>query len=136
MDEYRHTAERLQKAENVIEKYKKKLEESAELKREIKQLQETNHNLLDRNSQIEDEYRNLLAFKTLMESYKDQIAKLEAKNQILTVEKNKLEYEISQYTKKMESMEADRARDSDRIQSLEDHLQEAELGSKSTLEIV
>jgi protein HOOK3 len=130
LDEYRHTAEKLQKAENVIEKYKKKLEESAELRRELKQLQETNHNLLDRNSKIEDEYRNVLAFKTLMDSYKDQVATLETKNQALVVEKNKLEYEIGQYTKKMEVMEADRARDSDRIQSLEDHLQEAELGSK------
>jgi len=34
---YRYTAERLQKTENVIEKYKKKLEESAGLRREFKE---------------------------------------------------------------------------------------------------
>jgi hypothetical protein len=33
---YRYTAERLQKTENVVEKYKKKLEESAGLRREFK----------------------------------------------------------------------------------------------------
>jgi hypothetical protein len=33
---YRYTAERLQKTENVVEKYKKKLEESAGLRRDFK----------------------------------------------------------------------------------------------------
>ena len=33
---FRHTAERLKKSENVIEKYKKKLEDTAELRRELK----------------------------------------------------------------------------------------------------
>lgn len=36
LDEYRHTAEKLQKAENVIEKYKKKLEETIDLRRQVK----------------------------------------------------------------------------------------------------
>jgi protein HOOK3 len=36
LDESRHAAEKLQKAENVIEKYKKKLEDSSDLKRQIK----------------------------------------------------------------------------------------------------
>lgn len=36
MDEYRHAAEKLKKTENVIEKYKKKLEESADLRRQMK----------------------------------------------------------------------------------------------------
>lgn len=36
MDEYRHATERARKAENALEKYKKKLEESADLRRTIK----------------------------------------------------------------------------------------------------
>lgn len=128
LDEYRHTAEKLQKAENVIEKYKKKLEESADLRKQNKELENANHELVSRNHKIEDEYRNVLAFKTLMDSYKDQVATLETKNNELIREKNKMEYEISQYTKKIDSLEADRARDSERILSLEDHLQEAQLG--------
>lgn len=36
MDEYRHASERAKKQENVIEKYKKKLEEAAETKRMLK----------------------------------------------------------------------------------------------------
>lgn len=33
---YRHAAEKVQKIENVMEKYKKKLEESADLRRHVK----------------------------------------------------------------------------------------------------
>lgn len=128
MDEHRHTAEDLQKAENVIEKYKKKLEETADLRKQVKALEDQNHSLMDSNQKLEDDYRNVLAFKTLMDSYKDQVAMLETKNNELIREKNKIEYELAHYNKKMEVLEADKVRDSDRIQALEDHLQEAQLG--------
>lgn len=105
------------------------MEESADLRKQVKELENTNHELMGRNHKIEDEYRNVLAFKTLMDSYKDQVATLETKNNELMREKNKMEYEISQYTKKVDSLEADKARDSERILSLEDNLQEAQLGS-------
>ncbi|KAG2190096.1 hypothetical protein INT46_005088 [Mucor plumbeus] len=128
LDEHRHTAEDLQKAENVIEKYKKKLEETADLRKQVKALEDQNHSLMDSNQKLEDDYRNVLAFKTLMDSYKDQVAMLETKNNELIREKNKIEYELAHYNKKMEVLEADKVRDSDRIQALEDHLQEAQLG--------
>lgn len=128
MDEHRHAAEKLQKAENVIEKYKKKMEDTADLKRQMKLLEEQNHALVTSYQKLEEEYRKVLAFKTLMDSYKDQVANLETKNNELIREKNKMEYELTYFNKKMELMEADKARDSDRIQALEDHLQEAQLG--------
>lgn len=36
MDEYRHASDKAKKQENVIEKYKKKLEEATETKRMLK----------------------------------------------------------------------------------------------------
>ncbi|CAO3698520.1 hypothetical protein G6F70_003099 [Rhizopus microsporus] len=128
LDEYRHTAEKLQKAENVIEKYKKKLEETADLRRQVKLLEERNHALLEHSQKLEEEYGSLIAFKSLMESYKDQVAELQTQNNELIREKNRLDYELVQATKKLELMEDERLRDSDRIQLLEDHLQEAQLG--------
>lgn len=106
------------------------MEETADLRRQVKLLEDQNHNLLENNQKIEDEYRNVLAFKTLMDSYKDQVAMLETKNNELVREKNKIEYELVQQTKKNELFEADKVRDEERIQSLEDQLQEKELGSK------
>lgn len=36
IDEYRHAADKLAKAENTLEKYKKKLEEAADVRRALK----------------------------------------------------------------------------------------------------
>ncbi|CAO3677548.1 unnamed protein product [Umbelopsis ramanniana] len=130
LDEYKHAAEKLQKTENVIEKYKKKLEESADLRRQIKALEDQNVLLMERNQTIEEEYRKVLAFKTLMDSYKDQVATLETKNNELIREKNKMEYEMQHMTKRVQSLEEDKANDTEQIQLLEDRLQEIEMNGE------
>ncbi|KAI8070973.1 hypothetical protein BC940DRAFT_325455 [Gongronella butleri] len=99
--------------------------ELAHLKKDL--LEEQNHGMMERNQQIENEYRKVLAFKTLMDSYKDQVTMLETKNNELIREKNKMEYEMQQLSKKIDLLEVDRARDTDRIHTLEDSLQEAQL---------
>lgn len=93
-------------------------------------MEEQNNQLIDRNMHIEEEYRKILAFKTLMDSYKEQIASLETQNNELMREKNKIEYELRHMTKKIELLEADKVRDSDRIQVLEENLQEVQFGGK------
>ncbi|CAO3700605.1 unnamed protein product [Rhizopus stolonifer] len=133
LDEYRHTAEKLQKAENVIEKYKKKLEETVDLRRQVKMLEERNHALIEHSQKVEDEYGSLIAFKSLMESYKDQVAELQTQNKELIREKNKTEYELTMANKKLDLMDEERLRDSDRIQLLEDNLQEAQFGMGSII---
>ncbi|KAJ2964295.1 hypothetical protein NQZ79_g853 [Umbelopsis isabellina] len=120
------------KTENVIEKYKKKLEESNDLRRQIKALEDQNVQLLERNQTIEEEYRKVLAFKTLMDSYKDQVAGLETKNNELLREKNRVEYDLQHLTKKVQSLEEDKAHDTDQIQLLEDRLQEFEMNGAAT----
>ncbi|CAO3594956.1 unnamed protein product [Absidia cylindrospora] len=134
LDECRHASEKLQKAENVIEKYKKKMEDSGDLKRQIKSLDEQNHSLMERNQQIENEYGKVLVFKTLMDSYKDQVAMLETKNNELVREKNKMEYDIQQMTNRVELLEVDKARDSERISNLEDHLDDVQMGGRHIAE--
>lgn len=93
-------------------------------------LEERNYALVEDSQKAQDELRSLISFKTLMESYKDQVAELQTQNNELIREKNKVQYELTQATKKLELMEDERLRDSDRIQLLEDHLEEAQLGSR------
>lgn len=126
LDEYKHAIDKLQKTENVIEKYKKKLEEGADLRRQMKVLEDQNTELLDRNREVEGEYRKVLAFKSLMESYKEQIQTLEDKNSSLAKEKNKIEYEARLQNQQFQQIEADRTRDSEQIQLLEDKIRELE----------
>ncbi|KAF9208492.1 hypothetical protein BGZ49_008677 [Haplosporangium sp. Z 27] len=126
LDEYKHAIDKLQKTENVIEKYKKKLEEGADLRRQMKAVEDQNMELLDRNREIEEEYRKVLAFKSLMESYKEQILTLETKNSALAKEKNRIEYESRQQHQQLQQLEADRQRDGEQMQMLEDKVRELE----------
>ncbi|KAF9153147.1 hypothetical protein BGX21_001686, partial [Mortierella sp. AD011] len=126
LDEYKHAIDKLQKTENVIEKYKKKLEEGADLRRQMKVVEDQNMELLERNREIEEEYRKVLAFKSLMESYKEQILTLETKNSTLAKEKNRIEYEIQQHEQKLQQLEADRQRDGEQMQMLEEKVRELE----------
>ncbi|KAF9437139.1 hypothetical protein BGZ76_001849 [Entomortierella beljakovae] len=126
LDEYKHAIDKLQKTENVIEKYKKKLEEGADLRRQMKSVEDQNLELLERNREIEEEYRKVLAFKSLMESYKEQIVTLETKNSTLAKEVNKADYESRQQQQHLQQLEADRLRDSEQMQMLEDKVRELE----------
>ena len=88
---YRYTAERLQKTENVVEKYKKKLEESAGLRREFKvsipislalvsadgqKLEEENLALIESNSALEADLKKT-GSKGIVENTKSQLSALE-----------------------------------------------------------
>ncbi|KAG0090263.1 hypothetical protein BGZ92_003328 [Podila epicladia] len=129
LDEHKHAVERLQKTENVIEKYKKKLEEGADLRRQMKLVEEQNHDLLERNREIEEEYRKVLAFKSLMESYKEQILVLETKASALVKDKVQQEHELRKQGLQLLQLEAGRARDAEQIQVLEETVKELEFSS-------
>jgi protein HOOK3 len=88
---YRYTAERLQKTENVVEKYKKKLEESAGLRREFKvsilislalvsadgqKLEEENLALTESKAALEAELKKT-GSKGVAENTKSQLSALE-----------------------------------------------------------
>ncbi|ORE06936.1 hypothetical protein BCV72DRAFT_206441, partial [Rhizopus microsporus var. microsporus] len=133
--EIEHLKQDLQRSEDIRQEQERRLEEQSgqikELLRRVKSeslLEERNHALLEHSQKLEEEYGSLIAFKSLMESYKDQVAELQTQNNELIREKNRLDYELVQATKKLELMEDEKLRDSDRIQLLEDHLQEAQLG--------
>ncbi|KAG6332241.1 hypothetical protein ID866_6849 [Astraeus odoratus] len=127
LDEYRHAADRLQKTENVMEKYKKKLQESAELRQHVKSLEHQNADLVDMNASLEEEYRKVAAFKPLMESYKNQIAELEAKVATRTQEIETVKFELEQTRTKLRITSEERARDSEVLELYQERMRELEL---------
>ncbi|CAG8544721.1 12583_t:CDS:10, partial [Rhizophagus irregularis] len=134
LDEYRHAADKLKKTENVIEKYKKKLEEGADLRRTLKNAEQENRTLIDRNQFIEEEYNKVIKFKSLMEDYKKQIDLLQTEKTELVNQKNKFEYEYKHMRSKIESYEMAHSRDMETIHLLEDRLRELELGEPLKLD--
>ena len=82
---------------------------------------------MERNHQVEDEYRKVLAFKTLMDSYKEQVHNLENDKAEILIEKQKVDEALRRAEEKCDILEQDKARDQEQIHSLEDQLAELEL---------
>ncbi|KAA1478772.1 HOOK-domain-containing protein [Dentipellis sp. KUC8613] len=129
LDEYRHAADRLAKTENVMEKYKKKLQEGADLRQHVKSLEKQNADLVDKNASLEEEYRKVAAFKPLMESYKIQIADLEGKSATRSKEMDTLRFELEQVRTKLRITEEERAKDSETLDLYQERVRELELMS-------
>ncbi|CAK5264726.1 unnamed protein product [Mycena citricolor] len=130
VDEYRHTADRLQKQENVMEKYKKKLQESAELRQNVKALTKQNSDLVDKNAALEEEYRKVAAFKPLMESYKSQISEMESKHSARAQELDTVRFELSEVKNKLKIETSERARDAETLELYQERVRELELSSQ------
>ncbi|EGU12783.1 hypothetical protein RTG_00801 [Rhodotorula toruloides ATCC 204091] len=128
MDEYRHASEKAKKQENVIEKYKKKLEEAAETRRMVKTLEDQNADLLDKNASLEEEYQKVSAFKPLMESYKSKIDSLESKSSDLQRETDKLRLELERTREKLRVAEEERVKEGEALVLYEEKVRELEMG--------
>lgn len=129
MEEYKHASDRLQKTENVIEKYKKKLEEGADVRRQLKIVEAQNAELVDRNTAVEDEYKRVAAFKPLMDSYKGQITELETKASTLQRDLNAARYEADQVSTKLRATEEARTKEKEEMDLYQERIQELELGN-------
>ncbi|RKO91922.1 hook-related protein family, partial [Blyttiomyces helicus] len=127
LDEFRHMADKLQKSEAIIEKYKKKLEESADLRKHVKALEDENLQQGQRNAQLEEEYRRVSSFKPLMDTYKEQIGALERKNTSLAAESSAFEHQLREARLRVERFESERRTDQEHIQVLEDRVRDLEL---------
>ncbi|KAI7866471.1 hypothetical protein BDF14DRAFT_1728222 [Spinellus fusiger] len=120
--------------ENTLEKYKRKVEEMSELKRQIKALEDQNTSLLERSHQVEDEYRKVLAFKTLMDSYKEQVHQLEMGNREILKEKTRLDTELRGLSETCTYLENDRDRAIEQVQLLEEHIKEMEFSGNVVID--
>ncbi|CAE6448801.1 unnamed protein product [Rhizoctonia solani] len=129
VDEYRHAAEKLHKTENVMEKYKKKLEESADLRRTVKGLEEQNATLVDKNAALEEENRKVAAYKPLMESYKTQISDLEGKVSQRNKDIEGVRFELSQSQSRLRQVMEERAKDSEALELYQERVRELELAA-------
>lgn len=133
LHEHKHLEEKLARAEMLRDKYRKKLEESGDMKKQIKSLEEQNSQVGERLAFAEEEYRKVQAFKPMMDSYKDQVQQLTSKINQMVIEKNKLDYDIRRYQEKLTITELERQRDQDQISTLEDRMRELEFGGDPSL---
>ncbi|KAF0449748.1 HOOK-domain-containing protein [Gigaspora margarita] len=126
-DNLGNLADRLKRAEAIAEKYRNKLEETADIRRTFKAMEQENWQLVERIQMVEDEYRKVAGYKALMENYKKQIDALQIDKAELVTQNNKLEFENKYMRSKIEAYEVAHARDMETIHLLEDRVREMEL---------
>lgn len=92
-------------------------------------LERQNADLVDKNASLEEEYRKVAAFKPLMESYKNQIAELEAKVASRTQEMETVKFELEQTRTKLRITTEERTKDSEMLELYQERMRELELTS-------
>ncbi|TIA74442.1 hypothetical protein E3P91_00917 [Wallemia ichthyophaga] len=126
LEENKHAASQLQKTENVIEKYKQKLEESASLRRQFKSLEDQNARLVDVNASLEANAKQLNATKSLADNYKTQFVDLENRHAQRMKEHQHLSHELTQLRLSHSALEEEKLRASEHVYLLEEKLKEME----------
>ncbi|KAM0787021.1 hypothetical protein ACM66B_006288 [Microbotryomycetes sp. NB124-2] len=126
LDEHKHASERLKKTEHVVEKYKKKLEEAGDLRRQIKSLETENAELVDKYALLEEEHSKLAAETPQITVFQSQIDKLQAKLSTATRESEQLRHDLGLALSREEELKKQCERDTETIASLEERTRELE----------
>ncbi|KNC96680.1 uncharacterized protein SPPG_07893 [Spizellomyces punctatus DAOM BR117] len=126
LDEFRHVADKLQKSEAIIDKYKKRFEEVTDLRRQLKLAEEQNQQHALRNAQLEEEFRKVAGIKPLVDTLKNQLSASETKNSSLQVEASTLAFQLTEARSKLERYDLEKRSDQELIQILEDRLKDME----------
>jgi len=119
-----------------MEKYKKKLQESADLRQNLKALEKQNASLVDKNAVLEEEYRKVAAFKPLMESYKTQILDLEAKNATRSQEIESLSFQLEEAKNKLKIALAEKTKDAEALELYQERVRELELNTTTRSRVI
>lgn len=68
----RHSSDRVNQLESLVETYKRKLEDLGDLRRQVRLLEERNTVYMQRTCELEEELRKANVFRTQMDTYKKQ----------------------------------------------------------------
>ena len=92
-------------------------------------LEKQNADLVDKNAALEEEYRKVAAFKPLMESYRNQITDLEAKNSQRAQEIDTLKFQLEQGKTNLKLVEEERTKDRETMELYQERVKELEIAS-------
>jgi chromosome segregation ATPase len=120
IDILKHTSDKVEKLESTIEAYKIKLEEMADLKKQIKISEENNTKYLEKIIILEEEVKKISTYKAQIENYKKQIQELHEKMLVDEMKIKKLEYEH----KSAEDKSNELRQEKERLRSDYEHIKE------------
>ncbi|XP_018116266.1 protein Hook homolog 1 isoform X2 [Xenopus laevis] len=104
IDILRATTDKASKLESTVETYRKKLEDLADMRRQVKSLEDTNlvymHNIVS----LEEELKKANAARVQLESYKRQVQELHNKLSLESKRADTLAYEMKRLQEKQETV--------------------------------
>lgn len=110
VDILRETADKVEKYEATLHSYKKKLEETGDLKRELKLLETKNLTYIQQNMELEEELKKTGFWKNQFEVYKNQVGDLQEKLDEETKRADKLQYEVKSVQDKLTAVNREKER--------------------------
>merc|ERR1711935_764675 len=111
---------KVEKYEASLESYKKKMEEQADLRKQLKLLETKNTSLMQSNIDLEEGIKKAGNWRPQLEKYKKQVTDLQEKIDVGTKRADKSEFESKRILEKLEAISVER----DRLQSERDDLKE------------
>ncbi|XP_061556293.1 protein Hook homolog 2 [Phycodurus eques] len=133
MDILRHSSNRVNQLETLVETYKRKLEDLGDLRRQVRLLEERNTVYMQRTCELEEELRRANVFRTQLDNYKKQAHELQTKHQAEATKAEKWQFEYTNLYDKYDALQKERERlmsERDTLRETNDELRCAQVQQK------
>lgn len=104
MDILRHSSDRVNQLESLVETYKKKLEDLGDLRRQVRLLEERNTVYMQRTCELEEELRRANAVRNQLDTYKRQAHELHTKHSAEAMKAEKWQFEYKNLHDKYDAL--------------------------------
>uniref|UniRef100_A0A3Q2P8B1 Hook microtubule tethering protein 2 n=1 Tax=Fundulus heteroclitus TaxID=8078 RepID=A0A3Q2P8B1_FUNHE len=121
MDILRHSSDRVNQLEALVDTYKRKLEDLGDLRRQVRLLEERNTVYMQRTCELEEELRRANAVRSQLDTYKRQAHELHTKHTAEAMKAEKWQFEYKNLHDKYEAL----LKEKERLISERDSLREA-----------
>uniref|UniRef100_A0A672GWM4 Calponin-homology (CH) domain-containing protein n=1 Tax=Salarias fasciatus TaxID=181472 RepID=A0A672GWM4_SALFA len=104
MDILRHSSDRVNQLEALVETYKRKLEDLGDLRRQVRLLEERNTVYMQRTCELEEELRRANAVRSQLDTYKRQAHELHSKHSAEAMKAEKWQFEYKNLHDKYDAL--------------------------------
>ncbi|XP_053708587.1 protein Hook homolog 2-like isoform X2 [Synchiropus splendidus] len=110
MDILRHSSDRVNQLEALVETYKRKLEDLGDLRRQVRLLEERNNVYMQRTCELEEELRRANAVRNQLDTYKRQAHELHTKHSAEAMKAEKWQFEFRNLHDKYDALVKEKER--------------------------
>ncbi|XP_069460225.1 protein Hook homolog 2 isoform X2 [Ambystoma mexicanum] len=110
MDVLRHSSDKVNKLEAMVDSYKKKMEDLGDLRRQVKLLEERNTVYMQRTCELEEELRKANSVRIQLEAHKKQVQELHSQRSDEAMKAEKWQFEFQNLREKFDALQKEKER--------------------------